>query len=88
MVKFTSLRNGELAVNDGLSELGIFSCVFTKNEAKHQFKVLEYATMGTLVRTKASHFNEGGVNSGFAVVDSPTIVNTDDFNWENPQPIA
>jgi len=32
MVKFTSLRNGKLLVDDGLSELGIFSCVFTKNK--------------------------------------------------------
>lgn len=31
MIKFTSLRNGEIAVTDGLSELGIFSCVFSKN---------------------------------------------------------
>jgi glutathione synthase len=29
VIKFTSLRSGEIAVNDGLSELGIFSCVFT-----------------------------------------------------------
>ena len=44
--------------------------------------------MGTLVRTKASHFNEGGVNSGFAVVDSPYIVPTEEFDWEDPKPVA
>jgi len=89
MIKFTSLRQGEIAVNDGLSELGIFSCVFTKNDSQQRnHKVLEYKNMGTLVRTKASHFNEGGVNSGFAVVDSPFVCPAAKFDWDNPKPIA
>ena len=33
--------------------------------------------MGTLLRTKCSHFNEGGVNAGYAVVDSPHLVDPD-----------
>ena len=41
--------------------------------------------MGTLVRTKASHFNEGGVNAGYAVVDSPYIVDDDQYDWQNPK---
>lgn len=36
--------------------------------------------LGTLMRTKASHANEGGVNAGFAVIDSPIVVPADQFN--------
>lgn len=32
------------------------------------------------MRTKASHFNEGGVNAGFSVIDTPFVVPADDFN--------
>lgn len=88
MIKFASLRNGKLDVNDGLSELGIFSCVFARNDDEKGQKVLKSENMGTLVRTKASHFNEGGVNSGFAVVDSPWIVEPSQFNWKEPQPLV
>jgi hypothetical protein len=28
---------------------------------------------GTLMRTKGSHSNEGGVNAGFAVIDQPVL---------------
>ena len=28
---------------------------------------------GTLMRTKGSHSNEGGVNAGFAVIDAPIL---------------
>ena len=44
--------------------------------------------MGTLVRTKASHFNEGGVTEGYAVVDSPFIVSDEEFDWNSPKPFV
>lgn len=28
---------------------------------------------GTLMRTKGSHSNEGGVNAGYAVIDTPIL---------------
>jgi len=31
------------------------------------------------MRTKESHFNEGGVNAGFAVIDDPFLVPSDQF---------
>ena len=31
------------------------------------------------MRTKASHFNEGGVNAGYAVIDQPLIVEAENF---------
>lgn len=65
-----------------MSELGIFSHVFTKNNrANLTHEVLKSELLGTLIRTKASHFNEGGVNAGFAVVDSPFIVD-DEYDWQ------
>lgn len=36
--------------------------------------------LGTLMRTKASHNNEGGVNAGFAVIDTPFVVSAAAFN--------
>jgi len=32
---------------------------------------------GTLMRTKGSHMNEGGVNAGFSVIDQPVLVDID-----------
>ena len=32
------------------------------------------------MRTKASHHNEGGVNAGFSVIDSPFVVPAEAFN--------
>jgi hypothetical protein len=37
------------------------------------------------MRTKASHNNEGGVNAGYSVIDSPFIVPADVFSTENAQ---
>lgn len=69
-----------------MSELGIFSYVFTRNNSQNlSHETIQSGLMGTLVRTKASHFNEGGVNSGYAVVDSPYIVDDDQYDWQNPK---
>lgn len=87
-VKFTSLRNGQLSTDNGLGELGIFSCVFTRNLQDGKHELLKYENMGTLVRTKASHNNEGGVNAGYAVIDSPCIVPDEKFDWQAPRPLA
>lgn len=36
--------------------------------------MIENRTIGSLLRTKASHFNEGGVAAGYGVVDQPFII--------------
>lgn len=36
-------------------------------------------TFGRLLRTKGKDSNEGGVNAGFAVIDSPLLVNVADI---------
>ena len=91
VIKFTCVRDGILQPCDGMSELGIFSYVFTKNtpeDSKSTHKILNSGTMGTLLRTKCSHFNEGGVNAGYAYVDSPFFVDSNQFNWEEPLPFV
>jgi glutathione synthase len=75
MSKAWMLRDGKLLEIDSLSEFGLFSCLFldaSRNE------VLLNENFGTLMRTKGSHSNEGGVNSGYSVID--TCILFDDRN--------
>ena len=67
------VRSCKLSQVDSLSELGIYSVIFTRNTIKGA-EILENRVIGQLLRTKASHFNEGGVATGYAVVDQPFIV--------------
>jgi hypothetical protein len=72
------MRNGETKILDCISELGIFSSIFVKNDSEsHTQQVLRNQTLGSLMRTKSSHDNEGGVNAGYAVIDSLFIVGKD-----------
>jgi hypothetical protein len=77
MIPVQMLKLGELCQVDSLSEIGIYSSIFTKNVQGKDgpaSEIIENRTYGTLLRTKGSHFNEGGVCSGYAVVDHPYIV--------------
>ena len=77
-VKQIQMRNGETKVLNCISELGIFSSIFVRNDSTNTTQeVLRNQTLGTLMRTKSSHDNEGGVNAGFAVIDSLFIVGKD-----------
>jgi glutathione synthase len=63
------LRDGNIIeVENGLSELGLYSCLFIENN-----DIILNENFGTLMRTKGSHSNEGGVNSGFSVIDAPVL---------------
>jgi hypothetical protein len=44
--------------------------------------MLHNENFGTLMRTKGSHNNEGGVNAGFAVIDSPILYFEESGNLE------
>ncbi|GJP55960.1 hypothetical protein CLOM_g14998 [Closterium sp. NIES-68] len=55
--------------NDTLSELGIYSTYLRNGD-----KVVINSAAGHLLRTKTATSNEGGVASGFAVLDSPYLV--------------
>ena len=70
------IRNGELLSMTCLSEGGWFSNLLVKNDRsdRTQQRILVNETFGTLVRTKCCHENEGGVNSGFAVIDDFCVV--------------
>lgn len=63
------VRLGRAVESDTLSELGVYSTYVRRGD-----RVLLSAEAGTLVRTKAATSDEGGVASGFAVLDSPLLV--------------
>ncbi|KXZ48946.1 hypothetical protein GPECTOR_24g236 [Gonium pectorale] len=63
------VRNGQWAEGETLSELGVYGTF-----VRHGSKVLLNKQSGHLVRTKTSSSNEGGVAAGFAVLDSPYLV--------------
>lgn len=63
------LRNGRHFWSDSLSELGVYGvCVEARGKGS-----LMNAAAGHLLRTKTADSNEGGVASGFAVLDSPAM---------------
>lgn len=64
------LTQGQVQSGPTLSELGVFG-TFLGNEAQGTVVTNRYA--GYLVRTKLSHINEGGVATGYAVVNSLII---------------
>jgi glutathione synthase len=63
------VRLGKATVAETLSELGIYSTYLRKGDT-----VLLNREAGHLVRTKAATSDEGGVASGFAVLDSPFLM--------------
>jgi glutathione synthetase len=63
------LRNGEVISGSTVSELGIYSTYLSDGT-----KVLLDRQVGHLLRTKLDGVNEGGVASGFAVLDSPLLL--------------
>ena len=80
MIPALMLRNGEVSKHDTLSEFGYYSCLFTKNlRDGQQRETITNEILGTLMRTKASHHNEGGVNAGFSVIDTPFVVPVESF---------
>lgn len=73
------MREGKVVVGPAVSELGIFSAFLGDasaeddgEEGKGGVQVNGYA--GFNVRTKLATVNEGGVATGFAVLDSPVLV--------------
>eukprot|EP00250_Pteridium_aquilinum_P001310 c11521_g1_i1 orf=94-1761(+) len=63
------MRNGELIAQRAVSELGIYS-TYVRNKDK----IVLNEQSGYLLRTKASDTDEGGVATGFAVLDSVYLV--------------
>lgn len=69
-------REGKYLSAVSMSEIGFYSTIFARNDRnkRDNQEILVNETFGTLLRTKGSHSNEGGVNSGFSVIDKPFIV--------------
>ena len=63
------VRNGTAKSVDAVSELGIFGAHLRRGS-----KTLLNERAGHLLRTKPSDADEGGVASGYAVLDSPMLV--------------
>ena len=69
-MKNTVLREGELISGPMASELGIYGIFIATQDGE----VLVNEPAGHLLRTKSADMNEGGVATGFAVLDSPLLV--------------
>ncbi|PVV00654.1 hypothetical protein BB560_004960 [Smittium megazygosporum] len=63
------LRNGAIEKVNSISELGVYGVLLADGE-----KILYNQTGGHLLRSKSQGTNEGGVASGFAVLDSPCLI--------------
>ncbi|CAM6100484.1 unnamed protein product [Calypogeia fissa] len=63
------VRGGAWSANKTISELGIYG-VYVRNGDREVLNV----HAGHLLRTKTSDSNEGGVATGFAVLDSPYLI--------------
>ncbi|PKC74916.1 glutathione synthase [Rhizophagus irregularis] len=71
LMKNIILRQGELVEGEMISELGIYG-IFIGGKGKDEVIINEIG--GHLLRTKGRKTNEGGVASGYAVIDSPLLI--------------
>jgi len=70
-IKAWMLRDGSVFDIQSLSEIGLYSTIFVNTGKVNQSEpqIMKDYKMGTLLRTKGSHSNEGGVNTGYSVID-------------------
>lgn len=76
-VKTWMLKDSKLVAMDSLSELGLYSSLFIDTAKDKKDLIMKNENFGTLMRTKGSHSNEGGVNAGYAVIDTPILYEGD-----------
>ncbi len=67
------------------SELGIYSSVFIDTLLDEP---LENHTYGRLLRTKGIESDEGGINTGYSVIDQPFLVEIGDLRTNEIKPIV
>ena len=67
-LKAFMLRKGKLTSGLTHSEVGIYSSVFVDISSTKDH-ILENTTYGRLLRTKGIENDEGGINTGFSVID-------------------
>jgi glutathione synthase len=68
------LRRGTLTKQQTVSELGIYSSVIIDIS---NTELLENRVIGRLLRTKGVQSDEGGINTGYSVIDQPYLVEWD-----------
>lgn len=68
------LRKGSLSHVVGVSELGIYTVTLSKANLDSTILEISNGYSGFLLRTKNEDSNEGGVASGFAVLDAPIFM--------------
>nr|CAG8478739.1 7399_t:CDS:2 [Entrophospora candida] len=76
-VKNIVIRKGELIKEEMISELGIFGFFLggkVIKDVEQEDKIFVNKTAGYLLRTKAKDTKEGGVATGFSVIDSPLLI--------------
>lgn len=81
ILKTYMLRKGNLAYVDSITELGVFSMVIANSKTG---EIIFNEVDGLLPRTKQADCNEGGVNAGFAVID--TMLPIDDISVSELEP--
>jgi glutathione synthase len=74
VLKTLMLRKQELKFIDSITEIGVFS-LFIGNSQTGEI-ILNHVD-GLLPRTKQADCNEGGINAGFAVMDTLLVVDQD-----------
>jgi len=73
------VRQGKLYASECLCELGVYGTMISESSFDHSGapaggeRVIRNQTEGTLLRTKPVSSNEGGVNAGYAVLDTPIL---------------
>ena len=67
------LTKGHLTKQSTITEFGIFSFLILDSE---ECKITHNRNHGMLVRTKSCESNEGGVSSGYAVIDFPIVIDS------------
>jgi hypothetical protein len=67
------------------SELGIYSSVFVDSNLQEP---IENNTYGRLLRTKGIESDEGGINTGFSVIDQPFLVQIGDLKTSEIKPMV
>lgn len=79
------LKKQQLTETMTVSELGIYSSVFIDTSSK---EILENWTYGRLLRTKSVESDEGGINTGFSVIDQPWLIETGDLRECEIKPLV
>lgn len=71
------LRNNQLWSGEAVSELGVFGKILVKFDSPNT--LLANEEIGCMMRTKPHDTDEGGVNAGYAFVDSPYLAEDDEL---------